>query len=326
MRIFCKYIIGVCLFIAAISVNAQSAIRRDTSKDVKSITTGIKNSVSRKRIEKSANGRIINGYYTKRFEDGSTYTGNFVNGVPNGQGTLVITNEGIKYVGSFKNGSMDGRGILYLPDGSKLYEGNFRKDFPYGEGTFYKWGTIVIETDNWYGNFCSDGVVTNLGEDMLYAGSIVNGDFDRGVVVSSECVMHVCSDGKGQLTEDKNVPYGVYYYLKDKTMESKTSLHKWGVVALDFTVLGTIVTKYVDPQTSNTCIWSEHNEFIEDADTGKKYYIQVSSIGFGEKKSILNGSEKISFVEMYPHLPANVKRINIGSGSFYYIKNLYITH
>ena len=102
----------------------------------------------------------------------------------------------------------------------------------------------------------------------------------------------------------------------------RTSSHSWTVVSIDFTTNETILTKTVKPHNNSTYIYSTKDEFIEDADTGQKYYIRDSSIGF--TRTILKSIETKIFTESYPLLPSNVKRINISSGSYYYIKNLQI--
>lgn len=104
----------------------------------------------------------------------------------------------------------------------------------------------------------------------------------------------------------------------------RTSDHSWEVVSVDFTSSGTVITKKVTPKNANTYVYSVKDEFIEDADTGNKYYIKDSSIGFTKYKTFLNNTASRTFTETYPILPSNVSRINISSGSYYYVKNLKI--
>ncbi|WP_177182502.1 hypothetical protein [Paenibacillus sp. OV219] len=56
-----------------------------------------------------------------KYKDGSKYTGQLVNGVPHGKGTLTYPKGDVKkYVGEFKNGMIDGNGTLYYANGKKV--------------------------------------------------------------------------------------------------------------------------------------------------------------------------------------------------------------
>ncbi|MDR7079550.1 hypothetical protein J2Y03_004608 [Neobacillus niacini] len=89
------------------------------------------------------------------YEDGSSYKGNFVNGVYHGYGMLIWA-DGTKYDGDFANGYFHGEGTLTWPDGM-IYKGEFRNDLQngYGEmfwpdGTMFK-GTFID------GNYTENG-------------------------------------------------------------------------------------------------------------------------------------------------------------------------
>ena len=71
-------------------------------------------------------------------------------------------------------------------------------------------------------------------------------------------------------------------------------------------------------------MYSSQDEYIEDADTGRKYYLLNSSIGFEGSPEISHDTKTITFYEVYPALPSTVKRINISSGTQYYVKDLKI--
>ena len=104
----------------------------------------------------------------------------------------------------------------------------------------------------------------------------------------------------------------------------ETSDHKWEVESVQCQQHQTIVKKKVLPKVSPTWINSSQEEFIEDSDTGRKYYLIKSDIGFENNRKILNSKSEVVFYEVFPALPSSVKRINISSGSQYYIKNLSI--
>lgn len=105
---------------------------------------------------------------------------------------------------------------------------------------------------------------------------------------------------------------------------TETAYHKWDCTAIEVQDGQTIVTKTVQPKSEGTFMYSSQDEFIEDADTGRKYYLQNSSIGFEGSPEISHDTKTITFYEVYPALPSSVKRINISSGSQYYVKGLKI--
>lgn len=104
----------------------------------------------------------------------------------------------------------------------------------------------------------------------------------------------------------------------------QTSDHKWSAISIQILPTHTVVKKVVTPTSEGTYVNSSQDEYIQDADTGRKYYLQNSSIGFEGNKTILLDTKDLVFYEVYPALPSTVKRINISSGSQYYVKNLNI--
>lgn len=111
-------------------------------------------------------------------------------------------------------------------------------------------------------------------------------------------------------------------YINGPILES--SHHKWWATGIELNSYNTVVSLVVVPKTTNTYVCSTKNEYIEDCDTGKKYYIQSSSIGIEPKQTTLYSKQSKSFTNTYPALPNSVKRINIWSGDGYYAKNLQI--
>lgn len=104
----------------------------------------------------------------------------------------------------------------------------------------------------------------------------------------------------------------------------ETSDHKWEVVSVQCQQHQTIIKKKVTPKVDKSWINSSQEEFIEDSDTGRKYYLIKSDIGFENDRKILTSKTEVNFYEVFPALPSSVKRINISSGSQYYVKNLSI--
>ena len=103
-----------------------------------------------------------------------------------------------------------------------------------------------------------------------------------------------------------------------------TTYHHWKVVSVQPTRHNTIVKKIVTPTSKGTYMYSSQDEYIEDADTGRKYYLQNTSLGFEGNRTIAYDTKDYVFYEVYPPLPSTVKRINISSGSSYYVQDLDI--
>ena len=112
---------------------------------------------------------------------------------------------------------------------------------------------------------------------------------------------------------------GWKYFNSEKI---NTSSHIWECTAIQVQNGQTVLRKRVTPKEKGTYVYSDNEEFIEDADTGRKYYLKTSSISFKSSPLISYDTVPIDFAETYPALPSNVKRVNISSGSQYYIKNL----
>lgn len=116
--------------------------------------------------------------------------------------------------------------------------------------------------------------------------------------------------------------HGNAYAINGERIE--TSYHTWDCTAIEVQDGQTIVTKAVRPKSEETFMYSSQDEYIEDADTGRKYYLMNSSIGFEGSPEISHDTKTITFYEVYPVLPSTVKKINISSGSQYYVKDLKI--
>ena len=85
-----------------------------------------------KNTKECISGDCVNGYGKIVLNPGK-YAGDFINGIPNGNGRLEL-NEGNIYVGAFKKGTANGIGILYYSNGDK-YEGQFKNGKEDGIGT-----------------------------------------------------------------------------------------------------------------------------------------------------------------------------------------------
>lgn len=81
------------------------------------------------------NGIPISGWYAICYNDGGSYSGEFQNGLPHGQGTRHFE-DGSWYVGEFQYGKPHGRGTMCYEDGS-TDEGEFLDGCSHGECTRY---------------------------------------------------------------------------------------------------------------------------------------------------------------------------------------------
>ena len=74
-----------------------------------------------------------------KYNDGSNYIGQAINGKANGKGNFYGIN-GDRYEGDWRNGKQEGKGIYYFntePWKGDRYEGDWRNDKKDGKGIFY---------------------------------------------------------------------------------------------------------------------------------------------------------------------------------------------
>lgn len=100
----------------------------------------------------------------------------------------------------------------------------------------------------------------------------------------------------------------------------QTSHYKIWTASIDLNVDGTIVHKIILPSSTNTYIPGADGEYIEDCDSGKRYYIKSRPSSHNR----IDTKERTGFTDTYPALPYSVKRINIWSKDGYFVKNLQI--
>ncbi|MBM7661694.1 hypothetical protein JOC85_002497 [Bacillus mesophilus] len=92
-------------------------------------TNLVHNMIDRATIESSSSNEP--GYY--EWPDGTTYNGEFENGLAHGKGTIEWVNGNI-YTGDFTEGKITGQGKLMFSDGA-VYEGSLSDGQPHGVGT-----------------------------------------------------------------------------------------------------------------------------------------------------------------------------------------------
>lgn len=119
-------------------------------------------------------------------------------------------------------------------------------------------------------------------------------------------------------------PLNDFYFIKNVPL-METDLHRWGLTGMILSKECTILHKWCIPNVPNTCVYSDENEFIEDAQSKQRYYIEKSDIGIGfDNHRVVKDTKHFMFAEWYPPLPSSVKVINIHSGSRYIVKQLRI--
>ena len=94
------------------------------------------------RFTGNFNERGQNGTGSFVFEDGSVYTGSFINGLADGEGVYYDAAGTIIYTGSFKDGLFDGQGAYYSPKGWS-YAGSFKDGLFDGEGSVINGGSVI---------------------------------------------------------------------------------------------------------------------------------------------------------------------------------------
>lgn len=103
-----------------------------------------------------------------------------------------------------------------------------------------------------------------------------------------------------------------------------TDYHLWKILRIELKPNKTVLYERVTPLQQVTNVYCDGNEYIEDADTGKKYYIKESGIGWEKNPLILETDAPFEYTCTYPVIPDNVCKINIYDGTQYIVKNFII--
>ena len=139
----------------------------------------------------------------------------------------------------------------------------------------------------------------------------------------SVCFVSAIFGGQAQTFNTNQVDFLTYFD------SSKIPTETFNVTAKSFyrDQAGIKVTKIIETKEPFTKVWSTKDAFIEDAQTGIKYFVYSSSIGIIDSDSEITTIEnpgRIEVEEVYNSLPIEVKFINIGEGDKYFVKNLRI--
>ena len=108
------------------------------------------------------------GQQTITFQDGGSYTGDVLNGLPHGKGRLTAAN-GMTIEGDFVNGYTDGNVVINFNNGGGSYTGTFRNNS--GKGTM-----VFPNGDKLTGSFIG-GACNGYGEYTWPSGDTYKGNF-----------------------------------------------------------------------------------------------------------------------------------------------------
>ena len=144
--------------------------------------------------------------------------------------------------------------------------------------------------------------VDNFVEQMCLYPSSTNATLER-----------IAEESASQLNSSTSSSYGSSNsYLSTRTINVPsnridTDTHTWRVSSVELGNDKTIVHKQVTTKQYQTWVSSDFRGFFEDAETGRKFYITGSSIGFDGTK-VLNGTSPFSFFRIIP-ATASVSKI-----------------
>ena len=117
------------------SSSSVAITENNIAKNASKTTILTEKPAAQKEISKTytcISGDCNNGYGTKNYDIGNSYTGQFKNRRPDGEGTEIYN--GTTYKGQFKNGLKDGEGTSIEKNGT-TFKGNWENGHRDGEGT-----------------------------------------------------------------------------------------------------------------------------------------------------------------------------------------------
>ncbi|MDA8866592.1 trypsin-like peptidase domain-containing protein [Porticoccaceae bacterium] len=135
---------------------------------------------------------------TYAYEDGTTYSGDWMSNKPHGQGNLIYPS-GDKYSGSLKNGKRHGHGT-YTYENGDMYAGDWKEGRASGNGVF-SWAN----GDNYFGEF-KDGKRHGQGNLVLSNGDNISGLWSNNEIVKDESLDGETTHQKNSKTDHKTIP------------------------------------------------------------------------------------------------------------------------
>lgn len=199
-------VVGALVIIAAVAFALKGGGDEKTQKVVLSeqtaataqLVTTVKQTETQAQEEK-------NGFFERTYSDGSKYSGNFKDGVWDGEGTYT-SSTGIIYKGSFTNGAITGTGKITYTDGH-VYEGEYKNAQRDGKGTLY-----YNNGSKYMGAFVAD---KRSGSGQIW---YANGDYFNGYFVNDvkqgygEYIYASGQSYKGEYQNDLAEGYGQLNY------------------------------------------------------------------------------------------------------------------
>ncbi len=116
----------------------------------------------------------LHGWGTFTWAGGTTYTGPYVDGIREGTGTMVWA-DGNRYEGAFKNGEMDGYGVMYWANGS-VYQGEYVNGVRHGHGVF-TWANGTVYEGVFDNNSRTGYGTLTFTDGMRYEGEFLNDQY-----------------------------------------------------------------------------------------------------------------------------------------------------
>ena len=97
---------------------------------------------------------------------------------------------------------------------------------------------------------------------------------------------------------------------------------RWELIRIECGATETKLIKRVIPKNKNAKVSSSRQFYIEDAETGNKYYLTASTIALVPETTTINN--ELIFTETYQMLPPEVKTINIWARTSHFVENYKI--
>lgn len=104
----------------------------------------------------------------------------------------------------------------------------------------------------------------------------------------------------------------------------ESQYHTWRYLDIEAQPTQTVLHASVTPKEALTHMYSEKSEYIQDTRSGKKYYLQKSTLGWPNEPTFSYDTTPIEYYDVYPALPPEVKYINIFDGNHYPARNIKI--
>lgn len=95
--------------------------------------------------------------------------------------------------------------------------------------------------------------------------------------------------------------------LQKYNIQFEIPSHIFKLSKIEITDNYTKLHKIMIPKTQHSAISSNKEQFIEDASSGEKYYLQNSSISIFPRMTILHSNSMVEIVETYPALNKTTK-------------------